>query len=95
MEYEIGAEEQVSLAVVRAVSSTVGRDPCSIRPLAEVLDPDALNTLFSARESGERRQDQTVSFTYNECHVMVRNGELVTVQTLESDGALDHPTKSG
>ena len=56
MEYEIGQTESVSTAIVRAVSAVKGREPCSLRPLAYVLDPDALDVLFESRSNGQPGQ---------------------------------------
>jgi hypothetical protein len=84
MEYEVDEEESISLGVVRAVSSVVGRDTCEIRPLAEVLDTDALDALFGPRRNGDRRPGGEVSFIYSGCRVTVQNSEYISVQPLDS-----------
>mgnify|MGYP000430479234 CR=1 FL=1 len=84
MEYEIEAGESVSTAVIRGVSALRGCDPCTIRPLAEVLDPDALDALFDSRADDATRVGGRVSFVYNYCRVTVDNGEYLTVQLLET-----------
>lgn len=83
MEYEIGAGELVSTAVVRAASAVEGRDPRSLRPLTEVLDPDALDTLFGPRDDGTPRPGGRLSFVYSRCCVTVYNGEYITLQPIE------------
>lgn len=58
--------EPISVTVTEAVSAVTGTDPRSLRPLYEVIDPDALDRLFSpaagspARKNGEAR----VAFRY-------------------------------
>lgn len=84
MEYEIGADESVSTAVVRAVSAVEGRDPRSLRPLTDVLDPDALDTLFEARSNGRPRIGGHLSFVYSNCVVTIENGEYLSLDLLET-----------
>ncbi|MUV57722.1 hypothetical protein GJ632_11135 [Halogeometricum sp. CBA1124] len=83
MEYEIGPEESVSEAVVRAVSAVEGRKPCSLRPLADVVDPTALDSLFDPRDDGTPRTGGRLSFVYNDCCVTIDNGEYLTLLSLE------------
>ncbi|WP_277555704.1 HalOD1 output domain-containing protein [Halobaculum limi] len=83
MEYEIGADESVSTAVLRAVSAVEGREPRTLRPLADVVDPAALDTLFDPRYDGTPRTGGRLSFVYNECYITVDNGEYLTLQLLE------------
>lgn len=84
MEYEIGPNESASAAVVRVVSSVEGRDPCSLRPLAYVLDPDALDALFESRFNGQPRPGGRLSFVYSGCHVSIDNGEYISIEPLDS-----------
>ena len=83
MEYDIGVEEPVSMAVVRAVSAVEGRDPLSLPPLTSVLDTDALDTLFGARWGGTARTGGRLSFVYSNCRLTIDNGEYLTLQPLE------------
>lgn len=82
MDYEIAAWETVSMGVVRAVSSVLGHDQCEIRPLGEILDPDALNSLFAPRENGEHGSGGEVSFIYSGCRVTVQNAEYISVEQI-------------
>ena len=84
MEYEIGADESVSRAVVRGVSAVEGRDPRALRPLSDVLDPDALDALFEARYDGRPRIGGQLSFIYSNCAVTVDNGEYLSIDPLET-----------
>ncbi|WP_224332195.1 HalOD1 output domain-containing protein [Haloprofundus halobius] len=83
MEYEIGGDELVSTAVVRAVSAIEGREPCFLRPLADVVDPAVLDTLFDPRYDGTPRTGGRLSFVYNDCYITIDNGEYLTLQLLE------------
>jgi len=83
MEYEIGPDESVSTAVVCAVSAVEGVDERSLRPLAEVLDPDALNALFDSRGDGTPRPGGRLTFVYSKCSVTVDNGEYLTLHPID------------
>ena len=83
VEYEIRPGESVSTAVVRAVSAVEGREPCSLRPLADVIDPTALDSLFDPRYDGTPRTGGRLSFVYNDCCITIDNGEYLTLQLLE------------
>jgi hypothetical protein len=82
VEYEIGTEESVSTAIVRAVSAVEGREPCSLRPLADVVDPTALDSLFDSRYDGTPRTGGRLSFVYSDCCITIDNGEYLTLQVL-------------
>ncbi len=97
MEYEIEGDELVSTAVVRAVSAVEGRKPCSLRPLADVVDPTALDTLFDPQYDGKPRTGGRLSFVFDDCFVTIDNGEYLTLQLLEDrsrDGPDQEPTDS-
>lgn len=83
MEYEIGSTESISLAVVRAVSAVEGREPDSLPPLANVLDPEALEGLFAPGPGGTARVGGRISFVYSTCRVTIDNGEYLTLQPIE------------
>ncbi|QIO24461.1 HalOD1 output domain-containing protein [Haloarcula sp. JP-L23] len=83
MECEIGASESISGAVVRAVSAVEGRDPRSLRPLSEVLDPDALDIVFDSQHDGTPRPGGRLTFVYSKCCVTVENGEYLTLHPID------------
>lgn len=83
MEYDIGADESVSMAVVRAVSAVEGRDPTALPPLGAVLDTDALDSLFESRSGGRARTGGRVSFVYSSSRITIDDGEYITVEPLE------------
>jgi hypothetical protein len=74
--------ESISTIVVLTVSAVRGVDPDSVAPLAMRLDPDALDALFADRANGmARTADGIVSFPYAECHVTVRSGGEIVVES--------------
>ena len=65
----------VTHAIADSVASILGEDPCDIPPLAETVDPDALNQLF--RDSPLSSQGRRLTFTYESFEVTVSsNGTL-------------------
>ena len=83
MEYEIGVAESVSTAVVRAVSAVDGRESSSLRLLADVVEPTALDALFEPQLDGTPRTGGRLSFVYDGCLVTIDNGEYLTLRLLE------------
>lgn len=80
MEYEIGQDELVSTAVVRAVSAATDRDPCSLPPLAAVVDPDALDRLFEPRADGTARTGGHLSFVYCDHRIGIDNADFIAIK---------------
>ncbi|CQH63454.1 uncharacterized protein HHUB_4086 (plasmid) [Halobacterium hubeiense] len=97
MEYEIEDDESVSMAVVRAVTAVTGCSPGSTPLLARVVDPDALDALFSASFDGTPRTGGHLTFVYADCRVTIDNGEFLTVRPLRTafGGAADEPPTPG
>ena len=85
MEYEIDTDETVCMAVVRAVSAVEGRDPLALPPLGNVLDTDAIDTLFGSRYDGSTRSGGRLSFVYSNCHITVDNGEYLTLSPIVTE----------
>lgn len=85
--YEIEGDESISTAVIRAVSAVEGRHPLALRPLVHVVDPDALDTIFSPRENGEARVGGRLSFVFSRCRITVDNGEYITIELLDMDSS--------
>ena len=95
MEYDIGMDEPVSMAVIRVVSVTEGQEPQSLPPLANVLDTDALNALFGPRGDGTARPGGRLSFVYSNCRLTIDNGEYLTVQLLEDHSFRNENSRRG
>lgn len=84
MDCEIEVGESVSSAVVLAVSAIENRHPSTLRPLADILDPEALDVLFDPTVDGTPRIGGRLSFVYSNCRIAIDNGEFLTLQPLES-----------
>ena len=72
---------RASIEVVEAVAAAAGVQPDELdRPLADVIDPDALDQLFDPSLEGAGRAGTTVTFDYAGYTVTVRSGESVVVE---------------
>lgn len=88
MESEIGENESMSTAVLRAVSAVTGRKPGSLQPLADVINPDALDALFEPWSDDVPRTGRRLSFNYSSCRVTIDNGEFLAIEPFETAGRL-------
>lgn len=72
------ASGSLTLAIVGEVADREGVDPLDLEPIHEVVDPDALEALFSDSIDGTAREDVAVEFDY--CGHRVRvDGDTVRV----------------
>lgn len=62
-------------AVIELVSVAIGKEPKSMDPLFDVVDPDALDTLFRSREARTGR----IEFRFCGCEVRAVSGGEVLV----------------
>lgn len=62
--YEVCDDEALSEGVVAAVADASDADPARLDPLAEAIDPDALDALFDDRYDGTARADGVVRFSF-------------------------------
>lgn len=82
---ELQSDESTAMGVVRAVAATAGRAPVrtgdgadALEPLADFIDPEALDRLFESRH--ETSEDAAVvKFHYCDHLVTVTGGTSVTV----------------
>ena len=73
----VSNNEAVTETVITAVADAKGVDPLELEPLYSAVDPDALNSLFSA-DAGSLESNLEVRFTMSGCQVVVRgDGEVV------------------
>jgi hypothetical protein len=93
MECELGPNESVSTAIVRAVSAVEGREPCSLRPLADIVAPAALDALFDPRGDGTARTGGRLSIVYSDCWVTIDDGEYLRLGLLENRSG-DEPDRA-
>ncbi|WP_423745886.1 HalOD1 output domain-containing protein (plasmid) [Haladaptatus sp. SPP-AMP-3] len=84
-QYTIYADgEQLSTAVVMALTDITGGDPSDIGvPLYDVIDPDALDNLFSDKHDGSPRTGGKVVFTILDYEVTVQSYGEIVVRELE------------
>ncbi len=74
--------QSVGLAIIQAVASVTDTDPLSLQPrLYDVIDPDALERLVSADNSGLVR----ISFEFGEHMVTVTNNRNIVVYPLTGE----------
>lgn len=71
------AAGSLTLAIVGEVADREGVDPLDLEPpLHEVVDPDALEALFSDSIDGTAREDVAVEFDYCGHRVLVDGGTV-------------------
>lgn len=73
-----------STAVIETVASALGRDPTTIEPLYDSLDPDALNALLRSNASSADG-GLTLSFPFADRWVTVHSGGEIVVRPLPGD----------
>lgn len=78
-------DEQPSMAVISAVANATNSDPSDLEPLYEVIDTDALDSLFEASPAGPWRAGGRVSFTFEGCDVVVYGDGRVVVKPPGAD----------
>lgn len=75
LQHEKRFEESPINTVVNAVAEVTDQSPLEMKPLSEVIDPDALNQLFSSRNGSS-----SVSLTFEYCeHVITVTADRIQV----------------
>lgn len=74
------ADRPVSAAVLEAVAAATGTDLVDLSPLAEVVDPEALDALFGPKVDGRPRSSGRVEFTFRGHRVTVYSEGRVAVR---------------
>lgn len=79
----------ISTAVVEAVARSKGVDHTELPPLSDVVDPDALDALFSGPVSrnGSRHEPPVVEFMYADRQVIVHSDEDIQVRDSSTSGS--------
>lgn len=80
---DLGRQEEPTVTVVQTVATVSNASPKLLPRLADVVDPDALNTLFTSLEpSGE---ETVLEFAYADCQVTVRSSGAVSARKTPLD----------
>lgn len=69
-------KEEITVTVVQAVSEALETPIEELPPLADTIDPDALDVIVS----NDPPSDVTVTFSYAGRQVLVREGTIVSVR---------------
>lgn len=77
-EFDWETETSAALAVVETVAMVTDQDPTEMEPLNDVVNTDALNSLFVPTDYRGRSRGY-VEFEYERCHVRVRADGTVLV----------------
>lgn len=72
-------------AIVTAVADVGGEDPLDLRPIGTVLDPDALDALFSLSLWDISSVEISISFDYAGFEVTVDEAGTVVLDPLDRD----------
>ena len=79
--------ETVTEAIIHAVASVTERDLLELRPLFDVLDPDAVEGIFDRPVTSEPPAAATLTFTYEGCTVST-DGVTVRATPIEEQPPL-------
>ena len=87
---ETDTVQSLSFEVIAAVADREGVDPTDIEPptydaLYDVINPEALDSLFSPREDGTPRASGRVEFPFCGYHVTVTSDGTVEVEDAPAD----------
>lgn len=74
----------ISYTLVQEVAAEKGVDPESLAPLHDVIDPDALESMFDS-SNGSRLRNGHVSFEYEGFTVSVDHEETVSLTSTADD----------
>jgi hypothetical protein len=80
-----GRERATTDAVLTAVAACRERDELALPPLYSVVDPDALDALFTTAAGDESPRTGTVAFDYAGCRVTVERRGTVVVEPTDAD----------
>jgi hypothetical protein len=75
-------ETDPTAAIVQSVAAVTGREPTAMRPVYDVLNPDALNELLTFDGQHLRERSLRVTVTYEGCEVVLAaDGRLAVALT--------------
>lgn len=70
-------------AVIDAIATASGSDPLELTPLYSVVDPDALEALFTPTVASSSQIEGSVTFTLDGHHVTVHSYGIITVESAD------------
>lgn len=79
MDITLGPDQVASHAVVRAVADAENCSLTDLPPLNEIVDIDALDSLFSTETTDESHIMGTFTFDYSESHIRIWLDRSVTI----------------
>ncbi|WP_226006300.1 HalOD1 output domain-containing protein [Natrinema salinisoli] len=87
---DTSAGQSISFDVIAAVAEAEGIDPVELEPpeydaLYDVINPEALDSLFATRENGKERPTGRVEFHFCGYDVVVTNDGDVDVSDRDGD----------
>ena len=81
---QIDQSERMVSAVVSGVAACTGRGVTDLPPLYNVVDPEALEQVFTSPPGSRRRSnDERIVFTYAGCEIVIDGDDELTVRSLE------------
>lgn len=79
--------DSVSEELIRAVAVFNNADPNELAILAEVIDPEALDSLFQSHPNGRLREtDGHVTFEYNDHQIQIVTDGTITIGSRQPEG---------
>lgn len=76
--------DSLSVRVVEAVAHAANCSSSELEPLYDIVDPDALNTLFAPTMEGKTRTDGKLEFEYAGYDVVVHSSGAIDVVELNT-----------
>ncbi|WP_435320334.1 HalOD1 output domain-containing protein [Haloarchaeobius sp. TZWSO28] len=77
--------ESILIDIVRTVAAVRDVRPTELPPLADIVNPDALETMFLPPGKETPNPNGYVSFTYADCAVVVYGDRSIAVELLRPD----------
>ena len=81
--HDWSGDDSLWVTLVRAAAAVSGKEPTTIQPLAEVVDPDALENFFVSGSADAPRTERTVSFVFIDLDVTVHSSGQIVVESHE------------
>ncbi len=94
-ESELSIDGRPSIRVINAIAEHEEATATEIRPvLYDIIDPDALDSLFSETQYGDPRADGHIAFQYGSHEVTVYSDGEVEIERVSGDSSETMPSSS-